>query len=253
MALVVVLLGALLDHVFALGPPPCGKNEFEVFPAMRGNWPHGAIGKATGSYCATRCQDQRDCPEAKGTNATCSMTQQHSYKPKKWAQHYCEYHCAKDIDCPSVGNIKGSCQLNIVNKICTYSGDIFTGRNVVSVAYSPDGKHLASGSEDATTKIWEVAMGTLLHTLAGHSDVVVSVAYSPDGKHLASGSMDYTTKIWEVATGTLLHTLAGHSDVVNSVAYSPDGKQLASGSDDGTIIFIDVATGLTVLSHDIVV
>jgi len=247
MALVVVLLGALVDNVFALGPPPCGKHEIEVFPAMCGKTEHGKpIGKATGSYCATRCNAKQLCPEVTGTNATCSMTQQH-------AQHYCEYHCAKDIDCPSVGNIKGSCQLNIVNKICTYSGDIFTGRNVVSVAYSPDGKHLASGSEDATTKIWEVAMGTLLHTLAGHSDVVVSVAYSPDGKHLASGSMDYTTKIWEVATGTLLHTLAGHSDVVNSVAYSPDGKQLASGSDDGTIIFIDVATGLTVLSHDIVV
>jgi WD40 repeat protein len=109
-------------------------------------------------------------------------------------------------------------------------------RHIVnSVAYSPDGRYLASGSRDKTIKIWEVATGKELRTLTGHSDWVRSVVYSPDGRYLASGSDDNTIKIWEVAMGKQLRTLAGHSDIVFSVAYSPDGRYLASGSGDKTI------------------
>ena len=113
---------------------------------------------------------------------------------------------------------------------------------VDSVAYSPDGQTVASGSNDKTIKLWNVNTGNLLQTFEGHSKWVNSVAYSPDGQTLASGSndnsvgevlasgsFDDTIKLWNVKTGKLLQTLEGNSHSVNSVAYSPDGQTLASG------------------------
>jgi WD40 repeat protein len=122
---------------------------------------------------------------------------------------------------------------------------VLIGHNgsVESVAFSPDGKILASGSRDDTIKLWDVATGREIRTLQGHTGDVNSVAFSPDGKVLASGSWDKTIKLWDVATGTLLRTLKGHTDYVRSVAFSPDGKVLASGSFDNTIKLWDVATG----------
>jgi hypothetical protein len=114
---------------------------------------------------------------------------------------------------------------------------------VNSVAFSPDGRLLASGSGDRTIKLWEVASGSLVRTLTGHTDWVNSVAFSPDGRLLASGSGDRTIKLWEVATGSLVRTLSGHTDWVSSVAFSPDGRLLASGSGDKTIKLWEVATG----------
>ncbi|MBE9008546.1 trypsin-like peptidase domain-containing protein [Fortiea sp. LEGE XX443] len=107
--------------------------------------------------------------------------------------------------------------------------------SVLSVAFSPDGRTLASGSSDKTIKIWNIATGREIRTLNGHSELVNSVAFSPDSKTLASGSYDKTIKIWNVATEQEITTLKGHSGSVNSVAFSPDGKTLASGSDDATI------------------
>jgi WD40 repeat protein len=114
---------------------------------------------------------------------------------------------------------------------------------VWSVAYSPDGQTLASGSWDNTIKLWNVKTGNLLQTLEGHSSWVNSVTYSPDGQTLASASNDNTIKLWNVKTGNLLQTLEGHSYLVNSVAYSPDGQTLASGSVDSTIKLWNVKTG----------
>jgi WD40 repeat protein len=114
---------------------------------------------------------------------------------------------------------------------------------VNSVAFSPDGRLLASGSDDKTIKLWEVASGREVRTLTGHTHYVNSVAFSPDGRLLASGSTDSTIKLWDVASGSLVRTLSGHNGRVLSVAFSPDGRLLASGSDDKTIKLWEVASG----------
>ena len=77
---------------------------------------------------------------------------------------------------------------------------------VNSVAFSPDGKTIASGSYDNTIKLWDAASGKELKTMFGHSNWVLSVSFSPDGKTIASGSWDGTVKLWDSVTGRLLST-----------------------------------------------
>ncbi|MEE1000851.1 MAG: TIR domain-containing protein, partial [Bacteroidales bacterium] len=96
--------------------------------------------------------------------------------------------------------------------------------SVLSVAVSPDGKYLASGSWDKTVIIWDANSGEKLKTLDGHSGEVYTVSWSPDGKYLASSSYDKTVKIWDAKSGRCMRTLEGHSDGVFSVCWSPDGK-----------------------------
>jgi WD40 repeat protein len=79
------------------------------------------------------------------------------------------------------------------------------------VAFSPDGKLLASGDRVGAVHLWRVADGKLVQTLLGHSEWVRTVAFSPDGRLLASGSFDKTARIWQLANGELLHTLKGHT------------------------------------------
>jgi len=114
---------------------------------------------------------------------------------------------------------------------------------VTSVAFSPDGRLLASGSVDRTIKMWDVATRQLKQTLTGHDNYVESVAFSPDGHLLASGSTDNTIKVWEVATGNPILTLKGNGNSVLSVAFSPDGRLLATGTWAKTVELWDVAGG----------
>ncbi|MBW4595934.1 MAG: hypothetical protein KME46_24285 [Brasilonema angustatum HA4187-MV1] len=113
---------------------------------------------------------------------------------------------------------------------------------VYSVAFSPDGKTIASASADSTIKLWNAATAKEIITLKGHSRYVSSVAFSPDGKTIASASADKTVKLWYAATGKEITTLKGHSNSVYSVAFSPDGKTIASASTDNTVKLWNAAT-----------
>ncbi|WP_152590674.1 serine/threonine-protein kinase [Nostoc sphaeroides] len=139
---------------------------------------------------------------------------------------------------------------NPISVITSKDSDVFLQRTftghsngVTSIAVSPDGKTLASGSQDKTIKLWNLATGKLIRTLTGHSNLVNSVAFSRDGKTLASGSTDGSIKLWNLATGEQIRTLRGHSDSVISIAISPDGKTLASGNFDASVKLWNLANG----------
>ena len=114
-----------------------------------------------------------------------------------------------------------------------------------SVAYSPDGYHIISGSDDHTIRIWDAETGAQVgDPLEGHTSSVKSVAYSPDGRHIISGSLDHTIRIWDAETGAQVgDPLEGHTSWVESVAYSPNGRHIISGSCDGTIRTWDAEAG----------
>ncbi|RXW13019.1 hypothetical protein EST38_g12835 [Candolleomyces aberdarensis] len=119
---------------------------------------------------------------------------------------------------------------------------------VWSVAISPDGKRIVSGSRDNTIRIWDMETGAQVgEPLLGHGGHINSVAISPDGKLIVSGSSDMTIRIWDAETGMQVgESLRGHEHSVLSVAFSHDGQRIISGSRDNTIRIWDAAAGTQV-------
>jgi WD40 repeat protein len=130
--------------------------------------------------------------------------------------------------------------------------------SVNAVAFSPDGRHIVSGSSDKTLRLWEVSSGREIARFEGHTDSVNAIAFAPDGLRIVStagqsgyrSSGDYTLHLWEVATGRELARFEGHTDSVNAVAFSPDGGHIVSGSSDTTVRLWDVATGCEIVRFE---
>ena len=118
---------------------------------------------------------------------------------------------------------------------------------VSSVAFSPDGRYIVSGSWDHTIQVWDAQTGAQVgNPLKGHTDSVNSVAFSPDGRYIVSGSEDHTIQVWNIWQTSVQvgNTLQGHTNSVKSVAFSPDGRHIVSGSWDCTIRVWDALTGV---------
>ncbi|WP_287602300.1 WD40 repeat domain-containing protein [Thiothrix sp.] len=128
------------------------------------------------------------------------------------------------------------------NKIIKKEKD--EGENVYTVAYSPTGANVASGSADGKIRIWNPDTGLVINTLDGHEDEVICLTYSHDGKILASGSADNTVKLWDTKTWMLLKTLEGHSDRVVDLSFNANDEILASGAFDNTIRLWNIKNGV---------
>ncbi len=111
---------------------------------------------------------------------------------------------------------------------------------VTSVAFSSDGKTLASAGADRTAVLWDVGEGKKLRSFTGHTKALTSVVFAPDGKCLVTAGGDGTIRIWDVESGKALRTLSGSA---NSIAVAPDGRTLASGGDDGKLRVWEIGTG----------
>jgi WD40 repeat protein/serine/threonine protein kinase len=127
---------------------------------------------------------------------------------------------------------------------------------VRSVAFSPDGKRIVTGSWDQTAKVWDAETGQELLTLQGHTAWVWSVAFSPDGKRIITGAGEWDRSgdlpgeamVWDAETGQVLLALKGHTAAVFGAVFSPDGRRIVTGSRDGTVRVWEAETGQEVLA-----
>lgn len=112
-----------------------------------------------------------------------------------------------------------------------------------SITVTPDGKHVISGADDKTVKIWDLKTGRLKHSFEGHTDTVIAIAVTPDGRKIVSGSFDRKIIVWDLKTQQLVRSLDGHTDTIRSIAVTPKGEYIVSGSDDNTVKVWELTTG----------
>jgi len=124
--------------------------------------------------------------------------------------------------------------IRVWNRTTWVSHNLKEQRYVRFVTFSPDSKTLASGGSDRSISLWDPSADKPSYRLQGHAGEIYSIAFSPKGNSLTSASSDGMIKIWDLTTHKEVGTLSGHTGFVRSVAFSPDGATLASGSDDGT-------------------
>jgi WD40 repeat protein/uncharacterized Zn finger protein (UPF0148 family) len=122
------------------------------------------------------------------------------------------------------------------------------GSTVESVAFSPDGRRILSGSDDRTVQVWDATSGALLVSLTGHDGRVRSAAFSPDGRRIVSGSADRMVRVWDATSRALLVSFSGHEGEVRSVAFSPGGRRIVSGSTDHAMLVWDTTNGALLAS-----
>jgi len=118
-----------------------------------------------------------------------------------------------------------------------------------SIALAPSGKYIASGEQDGTVQVWEVASGKLQTTYKQHKGGWIHTTWSPDSQKIASGGDDNTVLVWDAMTGKTKITYTKHTDVINAVTWSPDGKSIASGSKDNWVLVWDASTGETNVAY----
>ncbi|MCL4266734.1 MAG: hypothetical protein KJ069_26380 [Anaerolineae bacterium] len=119
---------------------------------------------------------------------------------------------------------------------------------VNDTAVSPDGRWVATVSDDTTVKIWNALTGQEVHTLSGHQSPITSLAFSPNSAHLATGGAGGQVIVWDVLAGTLVRAMRGEDDGgVRAVAFHPDGERVAAGYQAGTARMWDFTTGQSLL------
>ncbi len=122
--------------------------------------------------------------------------------------------------------------------------DVFTHDGWVSCAvFSPDGKTIATASQDKTARLWDVATGQPIGAIMRHDDQVVRVTFSPDGRLIATASVDKTVRFWDARSGQPSGPVVQHAAAVYSVAFHPKGRMVATGCSDGGVRLWDSGTG----------
>jgi WD40 repeat protein/transcriptional regulator with XRE-family HTH domain len=141
--------------------------------------------------------------------------------------------------------------MNLSHSSITHSVFMETFGSITSVAFSPNGHYIATGSFNGEIRVWQAENMKQIYSFTEHNGWVWSIAFSPDGTILASGSNDRTIKLWDVSKAEsqgCMNTLEGHTHWVKAVAFSPDGATLASGSNDSTIKLWSITSGQQLVS-----
>jgi len=149
----------------------------------------------------------------------------------------------QELGLPVMAADMGLFNLAIVSPPALMTYSVNTRSVTWSVAFSPDGRTVLSGSLDGTLKLWDIATGKELRKFPGHASGVIGVAFSPDGHTAVSGGYDRALKRWDIATGKELGTVTVQSSSMLHMALSPNGQMALCAGDDGVMRLIDVATG----------